>query len=59
MRPGDVSICMPDEIHSVWNSTETVSVSLHTYGKHLNFTGRSSFDLEASTEIPYLVTVEE
>jgi predicted metal-dependent enzyme (double-stranded beta helix superfamily) len=59
MRPGDVSICMPEEIHSVWNSTETVSVSLHTYGKHLNFTGRSSFDVEASKEIPYLVTVEE
>ena len=58
MRPGDVSVCMPSDIHSVWNSTEEVSVSLHTYGKHLNFTGRSSFDVDAKKEIPYLVTVE-
>jgi len=58
MRAGDVSVCMPEGIHQVWNRGDTPSISLHTYGKHINFTGRSYFDLEANKEIPYLVTVE-
>ncbi len=58
MRAGDVSVCMPQGIHSVWNNSDELSISLHTYGKHINFTGRSSFDPEKNAEIPYLVTVE-
>jgi hypothetical protein len=30
-------------------------VSLHVYGKHLTYTGRSLFDLEAKTEAPFIV----
>ncbi len=59
LRPGDVSCCMPDDIHSVWNTGKDVSISLHTYGLHLNHTGRSEFDPEAKEERPFVVKVEE
>jgi hypothetical protein len=38
--PGDVVTLMPDAIHGVVNETGAVTVSLHTYGMHLNYTGR-------------------
>ncbi len=59
MRVGEVSVCKSEDIHSVWNRSDEVSVSLHTYGKHINHTGRSQFDLSADAEIPFTVTVEE
>jgi glyoxylase-like metal-dependent hydrolase (beta-lactamase superfamily II)/rhodanese-related sulfurtransferase len=46
---------LPHEIHSVTNETQAVTVSLHVYGKHLNYTGRSQFDLAAKTETPFLI----
>ena len=46
---------LPHEIHSVVNETDVVTVSLHTYGKHLNYTGRSQFDPAARVEKPFLV----
>ena len=52
---GEVVAFLPHEIHSVVNETEAVTVSLHTYGKHLNYTGRSQFDPAASVEKPFLV----
>ena len=59
MRVGDVSTCLSKDIHSVWNKGSTPSISLHTYGKHINYTGRSYFEPESNKEIPYLVTVED
>ena len=59
LRPGDVSACMPNDIHSVWNTGSEVSISLHTYGRHLNHTGRSEYDPEAKVERPFVVKVEE
>lgn len=56
--PGTVAACMPDDIHSVWNTGDGVSVSLHTYGRHLNYTGRSEFDVEAKEERPFIVAIE-
>ncbi len=53
------SCVLPEDIHSVWNETDTVSLSLHTYGKHINRTGRSQFDPEAKTEEIFIVTVDE
>ena len=50
--PGDVLAMMPDAIHSVVNPTDAVTVSLHTYGMHLNYTGRSEFDPEKNTVGP-------
>ena len=56
--PGDVFALMPDAIHSVVNATDGVTVSLHTYGMHLNHTGRSEFDPEKKTAGPVMRKVE-
>ena len=52
---GEVVAFLPDDIHSVMNETDQVTVSLHVYGKHLNYTGRSQFDPEKNTEMPFMV----
>jgi len=44
-------------IHIVWNETDKVTLSLHIYGKHINFTGRSQFDPEKQTETPFVLKV--
>ena len=56
---GEVSVCMPDDIHSVWNVGAEMSLSLHTYGRHINFTGRSEFDPERREERPMIVSVAD
>ncbi len=48
--PGDAVAMLPGEIHSVANETSSVSLSLHVYGKHPNFTERSQFDPESNEE---------
>jgi predicted metal-dependent enzyme (double-stranded beta helix superfamily) len=55
---GEVVALEPDHIHSVDNRTDAVTLSLHTYGMHINHTGRSRFDVEQNLEIPYLTVVE-
>lgn len=57
LRPGLVSCVLPEDIHTVWNNSDRVSLSLHTYGRHINFTGRSEFDPESKTEKQYVVSV--
>lgn len=42
--PGEVVTFLPDSIHSVTNDTEVVTVSLHVYGTHVNYTTRLQFD---------------
>ena len=59
MKAGDVARCYPEHIHSVWNTGTGVSMSLHTYGRHINYTGRSEFDPEGKREKPYIVKVED
>ena len=59
LYPGKAVCCLPEDIHSVWNNGEKVAVSLHTYGRHLNHTGRSIFDVEAKTESPCIVNVKD
>jgi predicted metal-dependent enzyme (double-stranded beta helix superfamily) len=52
-------LAMPNGgLHSIWNETEAVTVSLHIYGKHLNCTGRSQFDPDKRTETPFVVRIE-
>ncbi len=53
--PGEVLAFLPHEIHSVTNQTDQVTLSLHTYGMHLNYTGRSQFDVEQKREMPFIV----
>ena len=59
VRQGD-AIGMPSgTFHTVSNVSDEVSVSLHTYGMHINYTGRSKFDPEAQTQEEYVVTIED
>jgi len=53
---GDVVAMPTGGIHVVWNESDQVSLSLHIYGKHINFTGRSQYDPEKQTETPFVVT---
>jgi predicted metal-dependent enzyme (double-stranded beta helix superfamily) len=52
---GDVIAMPKGMIHSVWNETDATSLSLHIYGKHINHTGRSQFDVEKQTETSFIV----
>jgi predicted metal-dependent enzyme (double-stranded beta helix superfamily) len=52
---GEVVAFVSHEIHSVINRTDAITVSLHIYGTHLNYTGRSQFDPETRTEKAFLV----
>jgi predicted metal-dependent enzyme (double-stranded beta helix superfamily) len=54
---GEVVAMPRGAIHSVWNDTDAVTVSLHVYGRHINHTGRSQFDLERKTETPLVLTM--
>ena len=58
VQAGDVVCCMPEDIHSVYNNGSDIAISLHTYGRHLNFTGRSIFDVAQKSEMPCVVKVE-
>ena len=55
---GDVVAMLPDDIHAVLNETDQVTLSLHVYGKHMNYTGRSMFDPDNKTETPFVVKIE-
>ena len=59
LGPGDVATFMPDSIHSVVNETARVTLSLHVYGKHVNYTTRSQFDPRLETETTYIVKVDQ
>ena len=52
-------ICMKTGgIHSVLNDTDRMTLSLHTYGKHINHTKRSKFDLDTKEKKDFIVSVE-
>ena len=55
---GEVVALPAGMIHSVWNETDRVTVSLHIYGKHINHTARSQFDIEKRTAAPFILKVE-
>ncbi len=59
LYPGSAVCCMPEDIHSVWNNGTEIAISLHTYGRHLNHTGRSIFDVDKKLETPCIVNVQE
>lgn len=54
---GDVVAMPTGDIHAVWNETDEVALSLHIYGKHINFTGRSQFDVDKDTETSFIVNI--
>jgi predicted metal-dependent enzyme (double-stranded beta helix superfamily) len=55
--PGEAIGITPTIIHSVHNDTDEISVSLHVYGRHINHTNRSKFDVEHRTVEPFQVRV--
>ncbi len=52
---GEVACMKTGEIHSIVNKTNETTLSFHVYGRHLNHTGRSQFDLENNLKIPFLI----
>ncbi len=56
---GGITRCYPEHIHNVWNVGKDASMSLHTYGRHINYTGRSEFDLEHKREKLYVLKVAD
>lgn len=55
---GDLVCMKTGGIHAVHNETDEVTLSLHTYGKHVNYTVRSQFDLETKARKDLIVKVE-
>jgi len=55
---GEVVAMPTGTIHSVCNESDQVTLSLHVYGKHVNFTKRSQFDPEQRTERPFIVKID-
>ena len=52
-------VCMKTGgIHAVRNESDRVTLSLHTYGKHVNHTHRSQFDPETREKKDFAVRVE-
>jgi predicted metal-dependent enzyme (double-stranded beta helix superfamily) len=58
LGPGEVLAMPTGTIHSVSNESERQTLSLHVYGKHINFTQRSQFDPEHRSERPFIVKLE-
>lgn len=57
LAPGDVITVLPADIHSVVNATGDVTISLHVYGRHLNETKRSRYDVEQRSVSPFVISV--
>jgi len=53
--PGELVLIKTGGIHAVRNNSDKVTLSLHTYGKHINHTNRSQFDVEARTAQKFIV----
>ncbi len=45
-------------IHKVTNETNSITLSMHTYGRHINHTNRSQFSLDSHQRKAFLVRVE-
>jgi len=56
--PGELVCMKTGGIHAVQNVTDGITISLHTYGRHINHTGRSQFDLESNRRTEFEVQVD-
>ena len=55
--PGNL-VCMKNGgIHSVSNDTDQITLSLHTYGMHVNYTERSHYNMENNSAEPFKVAI--
>ena len=55
--PGDLVCMKTGGIHEVRNDGDEVALSIHTYGYHINHTGRSQFNLETNQVNDFIVSV--
>jgi hypothetical protein len=53
-----VATFLSNAIHSVTNEGERTTLSLHVYGRNLNFAGRSRFDPETGIETPFQLNLQ-
>ena len=56
--PGDLVCIKKGGIHSVRNDSDKVTLSLHTYGTHINYSIRSQFDVDARTAKEFKVDLK-
>jgi predicted metal-dependent enzyme (double-stranded beta helix superfamily) len=56
--PGQAVAFPSGAIHSVTNEGERTTLSLHVYGKNLNFAKRSQFDPETGMEMPFKLKLQ-
>ena len=56
---GNAVAMVTGEIHSVVNTTDETTISVHVYGKHVGFIDRSQFDPDTNTQSRFVVTFEE
>jgi hypothetical protein len=55
---GDLLCIRSGGIHKVTNETDSMTLSLHTYGRHVNFTNRSQFDLDSNERKEFKLSVD-
>lgn len=53
--PGDVIAFTANDIHSVVNVSDAVAISLHVYGRNLNYTDRLQYNSLNKTAQPFIV----
>ena len=56
--PGELVCMKTGGIHKVTNQTGEMTLSLHTYGMHVNHTNRSQFDLETNEKKDFILRVD-
>jgi predicted metal-dependent enzyme (double-stranded beta helix superfamily) len=56
--PGQVATFLSNAIHSVVNAGDRTTLSLHVYGRNLNFAERIRFDTETGTETPFTLKLQ-
>ena len=56
--PGELVSMKTGGIHMVTNETDQMTLSLHTYGMHINHTNRSQFNLETNEKKDFYVRVD-
>lgn len=54
---GDLVCMKTGGIHAVHNNTDKITLSLHTYGKHINYTDRSQFHPQKNLKKDFIVKV--
>jgi len=56
--PGELVCIRSGGIHKVTNETAALTLSLHTYGRHVNYTKRAQFDLDTGAYKEFKLNVE-